>query len=157
MLADLAGALEILETRDRLFERYLADPMQEIEIEMIGVEPFQAPLAGGHHALARGVVRIDLAHQKHLGALTRDRLGHHFFRAALAIHLGGVDQRHAEVDAEPQRVDDIGAAGARLAHTPRAEAQHRDGRAGREVQISHVDFVAATVDPSSLRNLPPSR
>ena len=33
MLADLAGALEILETRDRLFERDLADPMKEIEIE----------------------------------------------------------------------------------------------------------------------------
>ena len=65
----------------------------------------QAPLAGGDRALPRRVVRIDLAHEKDFVAPARDRLGDQLLRFAFAIHLGGVDQRRAEVETQPQRRD----------------------------------------------------
>jgi hypothetical protein len=63
----------------------------------------QAALAGRLHAAAVGIVGIDFADQEHLVAAAGDRLAHHFLGAALAVHLGGVDQRHAEVQAQAQR------------------------------------------------------
>ena len=54
---------------------------------------------------AGGVVRIDLADRR-TPASRRPAIacGDHFLGAAVGVHLGGVDQRHAEIDAEPQRV-----------------------------------------------------
>src|SRR6185437_6637511 len=76
--------------------------MKEIEIKPVGAEPLQAALAGGHRAAAGGIVRVDLADQEDLVAAAGDDLADHFLGAALAIHLGGIDQRHAEGEPEPR-------------------------------------------------------
>ena len=55
--------------------------------------------------LRAGVLRIDLADQEDLVAAALDRLADHFLGAAVAIHFGRVDQRQAEIEAEPQRGD----------------------------------------------------
>jgi hypothetical protein len=70
-------------------------------------------------------VRVDLADQEDLVAAAGDGLADHFLGAALAIHLGGIDQRHAEVEPEPQRRHHVGVAAARLAHAPGAEPEDR--------------------------------
>ena len=46
-------------------------------------------------------MRINLGNNEHAIALTLDRIGHDFFGTAFAIHLGGIDQCHAELDSEP--------------------------------------------------------
>jgi len=60
-------------------------------------------------------VRVDLADQEDLVAAPGDRLADDLLGAALAVHLGGVDQRHAAFDAAAQRGDGIGVAVATLA------------------------------------------
>jgi hypothetical protein len=47
-------------------------------------------------------VRQHLADQEHLVTATVDRLADQFFGGAARVHLGGVDQRHAEVESAPQ-------------------------------------------------------
>ena len=53
---------------------------------------------------------------------------------AVAIHLGGVDQRHAEVEAELERGDLLGAAARALAHAPCPLAEARHDLASRELE-----------------------
>ena len=109
-----------------------AAPVQEIEIEAIGAEPFETALAGRDRAFSAGVVRIHLADYKQAVAPAGDRSRHDFLRAAVAVHLGGVDERHPEVEPERQR----GRFGRRarlvLAHGPGAEAERRHGRSIRQ-------------------------
>ena len=44
---------------------------------------------------------------------------------AVAVHLGRVDQGHAEIEAEPQRRDLVGGAAPVVAHVPGALAERR--------------------------------
>ena len=77
--------------------------MQEIKVEALGAEALQASLAGGDGAGARGILRQHLADDEHLVAATCDGFGHDPLGFAVAIHLGGIDQRHAEVEPELER------------------------------------------------------
>ena len=52
-------------------------------------------------------MRIRLGNNEHAIALILDRIGHNFFRAAVAVHLRGIDQCHAELDSESQGSDFI--------------------------------------------------
>src|SRR6185369_3782224 len=54
---DQAVAQKGLKSSQRLSQRVSPAPVQEIEIEAVGVEPLQAPLAGGDGAGARGILR----------------------------------------------------------------------------------------------------
>jgi len=123
--ADLALVLQLLEGRDGLGQGRAATPVQQIEVDMIGAQPLQAARAGRRHAGARGVVRIHLADHEGPVALAGDRLRHHLLGAAVAVHLGGVDQRHAQVEAEAQRGGLVLGAALALTHPPGALA---DGR-----------------------------
>ena len=71
--------------------------MQQIAIEIIGLQALQRTLAGGDGAAARGVARQHFRDQEQAVALSRDRVRYHELR--IAIHLGGVDMGHAEIDA----------------------------------------------------------
>jgi hypothetical protein len=70
--------------------------VQEITVEPIGLQPRQRTLASRNGAAARRVVRQDLGDEKDLVAPTRDRLG--YDELGIAIHFGGVDVGHAEID-----------------------------------------------------------
>ena len=105
IVEDLSGLLERGKCFERLRERLRAAPVQQIEVEAVGLEPLEAALAGRDDAAPRGVVRIDLADQAHLVAPARDRLGDDLLGAAFAVHLGGVDQGDAEIEPELQRGD----------------------------------------------------
>ena len=144
-MADLAGARQRLEARDRLGKRDAARPMQEVEVEPVGPEPAQAALAGLDDALAARVVGIDLADEEDLSRQVPNRLADELLGPALAVHLGGVDQGHAELDAEPERRDLLRSAAAVLPHAPGALAERDDLlAAGDPDAICHCELL---VDP----------
>jgi len=64
----------------------------------------EAALARLQRAVEAGIIGQDLAHQEDLIATPRDALARDLFRAPMAVHLGGIDVRQAEVDAGAQRV-----------------------------------------------------
>ena len=130
-MADLAGHLQGIEGLDCFRQRHAARPMQQIEIDAVGGEPFQAVLAGPFHAGPRSIGRQHLGNQKGLVAAPGDGFRHHLLGAAAGIHLRRIDERDAEVQPEPQRRDLVGAAPAVLTHLPGALTQHRNGFAGR--------------------------
>ena len=73
-------------------------------------EPLEAGFAGGDGAAPAGVVGQHLGDDEGLLAAAGDGLAHHFLGAAAAVHLGGVDQRHAEIEAEAEGRRLVGAA-----------------------------------------------
>jgi len=130
-VTNLALLHQGLERADRLVQRRGIPPMQQVKVEAVGGEPLQAALAGRDGARAAGVRRQHLADDEHLVAAASHRLGDDLFGAAVAIHLRGVDQRYAKLDAEPQRRHLVLAQPYIFAHPPGAEAEHRDRLAGR--------------------------
>ena len=104
--------------------------------------------------LRAGVVRIDLADQEHLVAPPGDRLADHLLGAALAVHLGGVDQRHAEVDARAAAPPTSGPRRRRLSpmcQVPWPSARHLVPSGSRTVRIS----ARSSAMRSRRRKLPP--
>src|SRR6185436_3159758 len=91
----------------------------------VGLQAFQAALAGRRHALFRRVVRVDLRNEEHFIAPPADRLAHQFLGAPVAVHLRGVDQRGARIEAGAQRGDLLGALRAHIADVPGTEAERR--------------------------------
>ena len=87
---------------------------------MIGPQPLQAALAGFDGTLARRVFRQHLAHQENFVAAPGNRFRNQFLGGAVAIHLGGVDQRHAEIEPGAQRLDLVRAARGMFRHLPGA-------------------------------------
>ena len=102
-VADLAVGGQPLDRGHGRLQRRRAAPMQQIEVDAIGAEAPQAALAGGDGTPARGVVRVDLADDEDLVAAPGDGFAHHLLGAAFAVHLGGVDEAHAEVEPESKR------------------------------------------------------
>jgi len=77
--------------------------VQEIEVKSIRLEPSQAALARCNRAATCGVLRQNFADQKYLVTSPSDCLRYYSFGTAVRIHLGGVDQRHTELNAQPKR------------------------------------------------------
>ena len=99
--ADLAGGFQFLEGGDRLDERRLAAPVQQIAIEVVGAETLQRTLARLDGAPLRSVAWQHLGNQEHVVAPALDGIGHDQF--GVVIHLGSVDMGHAKVEAVTQR------------------------------------------------------
>ena len=123
--------------------------MQQIEIEPVGLQPLEAALAGRNGALARGVVRIDLAHQEDLVAPAGHGLRQHFLGSALAVHLGRIDQPDAEIEPELDRRHLGRPLRLALAHAPRAEPQHRHLVTAFEGHRSHLPLLVRSCLPNS--------
>src|SRR3954447_5939159 len=120
--------------------------MQQIAIEPIGPQPFQGAIAGGDGAAPRRVARQDLRDQKNVVASPGYRLGHDEF--GIAVHFGGVDMRHAEIDAPAQRRDRGGTIAA--VDIPGALPDHGYLRAARaEWVLPHVRFSSTPTSATS--------
>ena len=105
---------------------------------MIGLEPGEASLAGGNDTALAGVVRIDLAYQKHFVAAPGDRFADDSLRPAFAVHFGGIDERHAEIEPLAQGRDFPHTITRALAHAPGSHAQGRQARAGGQRDVRSV-------------------
>ena len=101
--------------------------MQQIEIDAIGTEPLQACLARAAHAFAARVRWQHFAYDEYPLAHAANRFCDQRFGTAVAVHLGGIDERHAELDAQAQSSDLLLALRRLLAHVPGAltERRHR--------------------------------
>ena len=112
-VADLTLRLELFEAVDDLFEVFAAAPVEQVHVDVIGVQPFQAAIAGGFHACLAAVVRIDLADEEECFP-ARLRRSHHFrdefFAVAIAVHFGGIKEGEALLQAGLERFD-FGCAG----------------------------------------------
>src|SRR5690348_13594071 len=136
-MADLAGASEVGEAGHRLMQRYAATPMQEIKVNAVGAEPLQAALARGRDAGSRRIRRQNLADDENPVALAGDGLTDQFLGAAVTVHFGGIDERHAEIDAALEGGDGLRLVPAALAHHPRAEAERGNPLAAGQRHASH--------------------
>jgi hypothetical protein len=106
--------------------------VEQVEVEPIGAQAAEALLARSHGAGAAGVLRQHLRGEVDLVAPALDRLGHHLFDPPAAVHLGGVDVRHAQVETAPQRGHARGPVVA--LHLPGSLPDHRHPGAG----LSHL-------------------
>ena len=131
-VTNLALRPEFLETFNGLGQRELATPVQKIKIKAINTKALQAAFAGGHQGTAAGIVRIDLADQENLGAPSFDGFADQLFRGAFAVHFGGINQGHAEINAALQGGNFFGTTGAVVAKHPGAHAEGRDFFARRQ-------------------------
>src|SRR5215207_7884188 len=81
---------------------------------------------------AAGVVGVDLADQERPVAQTLNGLPDDLLGAALGVHLGRVDERQAELDAEPKGGDLSRALPGALAHGPGALSECGNRFSGRQ-------------------------
>ena len=82
-------------------------------------------------------VRQHLADQEDLVAAAGDRLADELLGPAVAVHLGGVDQRHPQVEAEAQRRDLLPPERGVLGHMPGSHAENHDLVTGRKLGHAH--------------------
>ena len=92
----------------------------------------------GNGAVPGCVMRQHLTDQEYFRAAAGDRLANDLLRTAVAVHLGGVDQRHAKVEPQTKGGDFRRRPAGMLAHAPRALAKDRDRLAGRERDRANV-------------------
>ena len=90
-------------------------------------------------------MRIRFGDDKYAIALTLDCICHHFFSAAVAVHLRGIDQRHAEINSQTQRRDFSRVRAFLFAHSPRALTQHGNARAIGKCDCFHFMLVLLIV------------
>ena len=121
-MANLALRLQGHKGFDRLGEGHVTTPMEQVKIKTVDAQALQAALAGKLRGFAPGVVGIDLADQKNPVASAANRLTDELFGRPVAVHFGGIDQRHAEVDALLQGRNFLAAPGRILADLPGAHA-----------------------------------
>ena len=89
---DLAGALPAAR-KPRWCRRADGCPASAADRgRAVGAEPLEARFAGAHRAGAAGVLGQHLADEEHLIAAAGDRLARRPLGAAIAVHLGGVDE-----------------------------------------------------------------
>ena len=86
----------------------------------------------GNGAAAGRVMRQHLADQEYLRPPAGYRFTDHLLRSTFAVHLGGVDERHAQVEPQTQGGNLFPAPVVPFAHTPRALTENRDGLARRQ-------------------------
>ena len=86
---------------------------------------------------ARGIVRIDLADEKHLVAPTLDRLADQCLAAPLAVHFRGINEPGTQVKREPDGCDLLGAQRCTVADLPRSKAEGGHTLARRQSHCLH--------------------
>ncbi len=99
-VTDLSLLPERFERAHRVRERITPAPVEEVQIDAIGPHPTQALLARRDRAAEAGVLWQHLADDENFVALSADRFTDDGLGAAVAVHLGRVDQRDTQVEPE---------------------------------------------------------
>ena len=97
----LPGCHERLHPLDGLGQGNAAAPVEEVEVEAIGLEPAKAALAGPGEPIATGFVRIDLADEDDPIPEAGEGVAEKGLGRAVAAYFSGVDQDEPEVDPRP--------------------------------------------------------
>ena len=117
-IPNFSGGFQSPERRDRFGQGMAAAPVQKIQVDPIGLQAFQAAFARGWYAGSGCVLRQYFADDEHLITDSGSGLGDNLFRAAGGVHLGSVDQGHAQIDAQTQRIGFPRRVGAAFTHVP---------------------------------------
>src|ERR1700704_4898832 len=88
---------------ERFLEWYIAAPVQQIEIEAVCSKPPQTVLARVHCPRPCRIVGENLADKEQLVAASGDGFANERLGSAVSVHFCGVDQRHAEIEADAER------------------------------------------------------
>src|SRR5262245_20022836 len=136
-VANLACAHELLERFESLLQGNSPAPMQQVKVDLVDAKPHQAAVAGFDGSAQRRMMGEDLADQENLVAASIDRVSDEIFGGAVGVHFGGIDQSHAEFDAEAQRGDLFDPPARVLGHVPRALSEHGNGFAGWKTDRSY--------------------
>ncbi len=108
-VADLAAAEQIVERAQGFFHRGQGvEAVHEVQIDVIGAEPFQAGLAGAYQVVARGALVIRplaggkgrLGGNQQLVAPALDGLAENFLGSALGIDIGGIEKVEFMIETE---------------------------------------------------------
>jgi hypothetical protein len=99
--------------------------VQQIEIEAVRSETPQAVLARSDRTRLCRIFGKDLADKEQFVAASGDRFADKHLGSAVRVHLRGVDQRHAEIDAEAERRNFLLSTPRVFSHAPRALAERR--------------------------------
>ncbi len=126
--ADFALGHQPFHRLDRLLQGDIAPPVQEIHIQIVGLQPAQTVFTGAAHRRSAGVPGIDFGDQRHPVAQAADRLAHYLLRPAVGIHLRGIDYRQAMVDARAQCSHLLLTLRRVLAHIPGSQPDGRNCR-----------------------------
>src|SRR5437660_2926138 len=78
--ANAARLTQAFEARDRFRERDIAAPVQQIQVEVTGRQSLETARACRNDATLRRVLRVDLAHKKHLVAPAGDGFADNLLR-----------------------------------------------------------------------------
>jgi hypothetical protein len=130
-VADQATLLQDLEAVDRVLQGDTGTPMQEVQIEVVQLQAAQARLACGDQAGRVGMLGQRLGHDEEVLACdavahgTSHGLADHGFRAAGAVHLGGIDDAIADLESQAKCGDFLHDAARRFAHAPGSQPQGR--------------------------------
>ena len=104
-VANLASGLQDFQRRNRLRQRRMATPVQQVQVNAVHAQPLAAEFKRAHHPLTAGIHGQHLADQKRLrlqrGPVPQG-VANQLFGQAIAIHLGRVDQCHAQLQAGQQ-------------------------------------------------------
>jgi hypothetical protein len=124
--------------------------VQQVKIDRVDSQAFEAALTCFRHVRARSVMRIHFGDDEHAIALTVDCIRHDFFRAAFAVHLGGIDQSHAKINAQAQRRDFICVRVFVFTHSPCSLTERRYTRAIWQLKFFHsLSQFIRTISPIS--------
>jgi hypothetical protein len=117
---DLAVPLQRREGFQRFVQRDIAAPVEKIEVDPIFSQAQQASVVRLEHPAPGGVLGKHLVNQKDRIAPPFHGFSHELFCAALAIHLGGIDESRPKVEARAKRFDFFSPDREVLAHSPSA-------------------------------------
>ena len=105
-VADLAGRDELAHRPERLLDRDgRVGPMEVVEVDPVGAEATERRVARGPHVVGAPIGGSDavadddaeLGREHHLVAVAGDGLADQLLVGAQAVHVGGVEERHAEL------------------------------------------------------------
>ncbi len=156
------SADEALDGLDRLVQRHGAAPVQQIEVDALDPQPLEAARARLGDAAPAGVAGQHLAHHEqvfaaHLagGDAVAKPLSEDLLRAAVAVHLGGVEQPVTDLHGAADGSHFVAALTGALADPPRTETEGGDAAAAAQGHVVHGRV--AFVRDDSLRASAPIR
>ena len=118
--------------------------MEQIEIDSLDAQTFQAAFAGRNRPPPCRVVRVHFTHYENVILPALNRLAHHFFGASLPVHFRRVDQRHPQIDPALEGGDFRCAPPSILAHFPCAQPKRRYLASARQDNRLHFSITSIT-------------
>ena len=121
---DPALADQLLHAVHRLLQGHAPPPVEQVQVQAVHPHPAQTVLTGPEDVPPARVVGVHLGHQEELiPVIAPDGPSQQLLGSAVAVHLRGVDEGDARLDARPQGPLLLGGAAAALPQIPGPHAQ----------------------------------